>query len=149
MNLELPSKRGVRFLLAEDIRSEGSGKFSLLGVFPGDRFSLIDPPPAIAVPGMAVVMPSLAFVFVVTEGKGKTTGTFRVVGPDRKTVGAEMPTRAIDLQEGRPSVIGATAKPFAAPTFGTYTAELSIGTATFRFPFTIDKATKAKSKQTG
>jgi hypothetical protein len=146
MNGTPPSKRGVKFILAEDIRNEGSGKFSLLGVFPGERLGVLGTPAPGTPPGVAVALPSLAFVFIVTEGKGKTTGTFKVTGSDRNVVGSEMPLQPVELRDNQPSVIGATAKPFLAPSFGTYTVELTLGKAKFRFRFTIEKGKDPKSK---
>ena len=147
MSRRPPGKRDVRFLLSEDIRQETSIKSSLLGLIPGERFAVEGSPPPNAPPGVAILLPSLAFFFVITGGQGKFEGRFKIVAPDKKTVLVDMPTdRTLDIVPGRVTVFGTAAKPFLGPTFGQYSVQLQIGEATFKFPMVIEKGSARRQK---
>jgi hypothetical protein len=117
----------------------------MLGVFAGERFAVGGQPP----PGAgnaAIVIPSLTFVFIVEGGEGKQAGRFKILAPDKKTAITDSPIEKIEMVRGRPSIFVSGAKPFIGPAFGTYTAQLEIGNAKFKFPFTIEKGIEPKSK---
>jgi hypothetical protein len=137
--IRIPTKSAIRFILAEDVRPEGNGKFSLLGVFPGERFMVGGEAPIGSPPNLAFAMPSLAFVFVITDGEGKIPAKFKIIGTDKKTVLVEAPT-TIEIAKGRPAVFMTGAKPFTGEKFGSYTAQLEMGNKKFGFPFLIEKA---------
>jgi hypothetical protein len=145
MNNKAPSRRGVRFFLAEDVRQETGGKFSLLGVFAGEKIFVSGTPPEVP-STIAFGLPSLAFVFVLTEGEGRFEGRFRLVAPDRKTVLTESTFELMELRRGHSNTIATTAKPFVGAAFGTYTAELTVGKTRFKFPIEIAKAADEKKK---
>jgi len=133
-------RRSIKFILAEDIRNEPGGKFSLLGVFPGERFAIGGEIPQ----GVNAVffMQSLVLVFIISGGdEGKHPGTFKIISPDKKTVILESAiNQAIEIAKDRSAVFVTGLRPFLGPAFGTYTAHLQIGRNTFEFPFTIEKA---------
>jgi hypothetical protein len=139
MSTKLPTRRDVRFLLAEDIRQEAGSKSSLLGLIPGERFWVAGPPPAGAPATVAFVLPSLAFMFIITGGQGSFRGRFRIVAPD-KTVVVDTPLeKTIDVVTGRPSVFATASKPFAGPGFGEYSIQLELDKTKFAFPMVIEK----------
>jgi hypothetical protein len=144
----LPTKRDVRFLLAEDIRQEASTRPTLLGLIPGERFMVGGSPPSVAPPGTAFVLPSLAFVFIITGGHGKFEGRFRIVAPDRKTPAVDIPVEEpIAIAPGKVSVFGTTAKPFIGSAFGKYSVELQVGNTSFKFPMMITKGAATPKKR--
>lgn len=145
MSTKLPSKRDIRFTVAEDVRHEAAGRYSLLGVFPGERFAVGGPPPAQA-QSAAFMIPSLAFVFTITGGEGKFSGRVRICAPDGKTILADSQIEGIDLATGRSSVLANASKPFVGPSFGTYAVTLEIGTARFKYPLIIEKAAESKPR---
>ena len=139
MSKKIPTKRDVRFILAEDIRQEAQNKSSLLGLIPGERFTVVGPPPAGAPPNVAFVLPSLAFMFIITAGNGSFNGKFRIIAPN-KTVVADVPLdKAMELVAGRVAVFATASKPFSGPGFGTYSVQLDLGQAKFAFPMVIEK----------
>lgn len=145
--IKIPAKSAIRFILAEDVRPEGNGKFSLLGVFPGERFMVGGEAPVGSPQNLAFAMPSLAFVFVITDGEGKIPGKFKIISTDKKTVLIEAPIeKGIEIVKGRPAVFITGAKPFAGEKFGSYTAQLEMGNRKFKFPFLIEKAPPATPK---
>jgi hypothetical protein len=141
-----PAKRSIKFILAEDIRNESDGKFSLLGVFPGERFAIGgEPPPGLT--NAAFFIQSLIFLFIISGGdEGKHPGHFKIIGPDKKTVVMDTPiNQPVEIMKGRSAVFVSGLKPFLGPAFGTYTAQLQIGGNKYKFPFTIEKAPTKKS----
>jgi hypothetical protein len=137
MNAKLPSKRDLKFLLAEDVRPEMGGKFSLVGLIPGERIAIQGEPP----PGVAFAIPSLSFVFILAgPSAGTFKGRFRIVAPDKKTIVSDVPLeKPIQKPAGKASMFAAAAKPFAGPAFGTYSVQLDLGKVNFRFPVTVEK----------
>jgi hypothetical protein len=147
MNARLPTKRDVKFILAEDIRQEALGKSSLLGVIPGERFLVGGPPPAAAPANVEFVLSSLAFFFAITGGEGSFKGRFRILGPDKKTVVVDMPIdKPIEVVGGKGAVFATASKPFIGSAFGTYSVQLELDKAKFSFPMTIEKGRLAKAK---
>jgi hypothetical protein len=143
----VPSKSAIKFILSEDIRAEGNGKFSLLGVFPGERLAVTGEPPK-EVPNAAFVLPSLSLVFVITDGEGTLQGSFRILGPDKKIVIAQSAAnQTVEIKKGQPSVFASALRPFLGPSFGEYSIELLIERARFRFPFLIEKAPDQKKEE--
>lgn len=139
MTTKLPTKAGVKFILAEDIRAEGQGRFSLLGVFPADRFAVGGTVP----PGFenaAFVLPSLAFLLLISGGEGTFSARFKIIAPDRKTILNDVPLAPVTVQAHLPSVVANVAKPFVGPAFGVYTIQLEIDKAKFKFPVHIEQA---------
>jgi hypothetical protein len=118
MSAKLPTKGGIKFILAEEVRQETGGKFSLLGVFPGGRFAVAGPPPP-GVGNAAIVLQSLAFVFIVEGGEGKQSGRFKILAPDKKTAVSDSPIEKLEMVGGRPLIFATGAKPFIGPAFGT------------------------------
>jgi hypothetical protein len=141
MSSKLGVKPHVKFLLAEDVRQEAMGKISLLGVLPGERFLVSGPPPTFppGFPSPVFVVPSLAFVFIVSDLGGNLAGRFSIVAPDGKTDIAKV-DMAVPGQKNSPTVAFSIARPFAGPSFGEYTIRLEIGTHRWKFALTIDKA---------
>ena len=141
MSKKLPTKRDVRFILAEDVRQELMGKASLQGFMPGDEFLVGGNPPPGAPPNVAFVVASLAFLFVVTgAGEGKFDGRFRAIAPDKKTVVFDSPAgQPLEKIADKAAVFGTVAKPFIGPAFGIYTVQLVLDKAKFSFPMTIGK----------
>jgi hypothetical protein len=146
MNSKQGVKPRVKLLVAEDLRQETMGKFSLLGVLPGERF-LVGGPAPISPPGFpnaAFMIPSLAFVFIISGLEGNLAGKFFILAPDGKSEAgrAEMvPT--IAAQKNSPTIAFAIARPFAGPSFGEYTIRLDIGKHKWKFPLVIEKAPDA------
>ncbi len=147
MSTKMPSKRDVKFLLAEDIRQEALNKSSLLGLIPGERFNVGGAPPAGAPANVAFALPSLAFFFVITGGEGTYKGRFKILGPDKKIVIVDMPIdKPIELTAGKAAVFATASKPFVGPGFGTYSVQLELDKAKFAFPMTIEKGRLPKTK---
>jgi len=144
MNAKLPSKSDIKFLMAEDVRTEIGGKFSLIGVIPGERFAVQGQPP----PGVAFAIPSVTFIFILGGASaGNFKGHFRIVAPDKKTVVTDMPLeKPIQKAAGTTAMFAAGAKPFVGPALGTYSAQLDLGKVKFRFPFTVDNAADARKE---
>lgn len=139
---KLPTKTDIKFLVSEDLRIEGQGKFSLLGVFAGERFAVGgDPPEGV---NAAFVLPSLALLFLVSGGEGKFSGSVRIVAPDGKTVIGQAAPASVSIRADRPATIANISKPFIGPAFGEYTVELEIGSAKYKFPLVIDRAPRKK-----
>ena len=140
MSNKLPTKRDVKFLLAEDVRQEILGKVSLQGLMPGDEFLVGGKPPPGVGANVAFVIPSLAFVFVVTgSGEGKFNGRFKIIAPDKKTI-IEIPAdKPIEKVAGKATMFMTAAKPFIGPAFGTYTVQLELDKAKFAFAMIIGK----------
>jgi hypothetical protein len=118
------------------------GKFSMLGVLPGERFAVGGPAP-IAPPGFpsaAFVIPSLAFVFIVSGLDGNVAGRFSILAPDRKTDVARAEMAFVPAQKNIPTVAFTIARPFLGPSFGEYTIRLEFGKHSWKFPLVIDKA---------
>jgi len=142
MSSKLGVKPHVKLLLAEDVRQEAMGKFSLLGVLPGERF-LVGGPVPISLPGLpsaAFMIPSLAFVFIVSGLEGNLVGKFSLFAPDGKTNVAMVEMVPVVVQKNSSTVATAIARPFAGPSFGEYTIRLEIGKHKWKFPLVIEKA---------
>jgi hypothetical protein len=140
MNNIYPKKDMVRFILAEEVRPELLGKLSLQGFMPGEQFRVAGQPPPNLPPGIAFLVPSLAFVFVIAGGQGKFVGHFRVIAPDKKTIvmdaAAEKP---IETRTGKVSIFAMGAKPFFGPAFGTYSIRLDLDDTKYVFPMSVEK----------
>ena len=144
MSNQIPTKRDVKFLLSEDIRQEVHGKLSLQGYMPGEHFLVGGKPPDGAGSNVAFVLPSLAFLFVITGGEGKFSGRFKVIAPDKKTTLVDTPAeKPIDKPRGKTAVFAMTSRPFVGPSFGAYTVQLELDKAKFVFPMRIEKSPKA------
>jgi len=145
MNARLPTKRDLKFFLAEDIRPEANGKVSLIGLIPGERLAIHGPSPG---PNIAFAIPGMSFLFVVTgTSVGQFPARFRITAPDKKTIVLDTPSdEPIRKLLGKPAVFGTTCRPFAGPSFGTYTVRLELGKAGFSFPITVEKAPDRKIK---
>lgn len=149
MNAKLPRKQDIRFIVAEDIRPEIMGKISLQGLMPGEQFFVAGNPPSPLPPGMppvAFLIPSLAFVFVITgAATGKFRGLFKIVAPDKKTVIVETPAaNPIEKVAGKAALFATISKPFVGPAFGTYSVRLELNGAKFSFPMGIEKGSVPK-----
>jgi hypothetical protein len=135
-----PKKRDVRFVLAEDVRPELMGKLSLQGFMPGEQFRVVGQPPS-NVPGVAFLVPSLAFVFVITGGTGKFIGRFKIVAPDKKTIVMDTAAdKPIEARADKVSVFVMGARPFFGPSFGVYSVRLDLDKMRYVFPMTVMKA---------
>jgi hypothetical protein len=134
------SKHSVKFILAEDARGEGDGKFSLLGVFPDERVWVKgDVPPGLGTAAFA--LPSLACVFIITGPPGKYTGHFSVIGTDGKTKILDAAIdQSLEILKGRPATFVTAMKPFVGPAFGSYSMILELGKEKHKFPFVVEKA---------
>ena len=140
MTTKLPTKRDVRFILAEDLRQEAPGKLSIFGFMAGDQILVGGDPPK-EFPGAAFILPSLAFLFVISAGEGNFGGRLRVIAPDRKTVVFDAPFQApLEKKKGVSAIFGTGARPFLGPSYGTYTAEFTLQEVRFKFPILIEKA---------
>lgn len=144
--MKVPKKSSIRLILSEEARAEGNGKFSLLGVFPGEQFQVGGEPPPAGFEQFAFVMPSLSFVFIFTDGEGKVPSRLSILGPDKKPLFAEAEiANGIEIAKGRPAIFLSGMRPFLGPKFGTYTIVLKMGkTAVFKFPFHVEKAPAPK-----
>jgi hypothetical protein len=140
-------RHSIKFILAEDARPEGDGKFTLLGVLPGEHVAVGGEPP----PGMqnaAFVLSSLVCVFILTGPEGKYPARFSVIGPDKKSKILDAPiAQPIEVLKGRPAVFVTGLKPFIGASFGSYSAHLEIGNAKYKFPFVIEKALPSAKKK--
>jgi len=145
--VKLPSKADVKFTVSEDIRQEGLGRFSLLGVFAGERFAVGGDLPQ-GFGSAAFVLPSLAFLFVISKGEGTVPGSIKITAPDGKTVVGQSSGDFV-MQADKATVIANIAKPFIGPAFGTYTVQIGIGPRRYKFPVVIEeppRATRRKAK---
>jgi hypothetical protein len=142
--IKLPKKGDVKFLVAEDIRIEAAGRFTLLGLFVGERFLVAGPPKVI--PGMAFALPSLGFLFIIDKGAGRVPGRLVITAPDKKTVVGDSLIEAIEMTSGLHSALANVSRPFIGPSFGTYTVRLEVGTAKFAFPLTVEKTPESRAK---
>jgi hypothetical protein len=143
MNSKQGVKPRVKLLVAEDLRQEAMGKFSLLGILPGERFLVGGPAPILppGFPSVAFMIPSLAFVFIISGLEGKLTGKFSILAPDGKSeAGSSEMVPTVAAQKNSPTIAFAIARPFAGPTFGEYTIRLDIGKHKWRFPLVVEKA---------
>lgn len=128
----------VKFTLAEEVRAEISGKFSLLGVYPGEQVVVSGIRPHELPTGVEFALQSLAFIFVaIGDLEGKFDSKYQVVAPDRKTVLYDGESQIVELKVNAPSVFGTSIKPFVGPEFGLYTTVLTIGEFRTEFPFEI------------
>jgi hypothetical protein len=144
--MKIPRKSAIRLILSEEARAEGNGKFSLLGVFPGERFQVGGETPPVGFEQFAFVLPSLAFVFVITDGEGRVPSKLSVLGPDKKPLFPETEiANGIEIKKGSPAIFLSGLRPFLGPKFGAYTIVLKMGkTAVFKFPFQVEKAPAPK-----
>jgi hypothetical protein len=140
MNNIYPRKGNIRFILAEEVRPELMGKLSLQGFMPGEQFRVIGQPPPNLPPGIAFLVPSLAFVFAITGGRGKFVGRFRVIAPDKKTILMDVPAeKPIEARTDKISVFVMGARPFFGPAFGTYSVRLDLDDTKYVFPMSVEK----------
>jgi hypothetical protein len=135
---KLPTRKDIRFLIAEDVRAEAGGKFSILGVIPGHSVSIGGSAPPHT--PFAFIIPSLALVFLIDGGIGTFAGRLKIVAPDKKTAVADMELQPMEMGPQRPSFVANIARPFAGSAYGTYIAELQIGSAKFKYHFVVEPA---------
>ncbi len=83
MTKKFPTHEKTVFLLCEDVRHEGGGKFSLLGVISSNHITTERRPEDAGKEG-AQAMPSLTFVFIFRDGEGEFTLRVGVISPDGK-----------------------------------------------------------------
>lgn len=140
MSKKVPKRSNVKLIVAEDVRAELGGKFSALGVFPGERFAVGGPPPVPppGAPPLAFMLSSFAFIFLVSGAEGKYGGRVRVIAPDGKTVISDSPIAQTPFLSDRPTVIAGGSKPFMGPAFGTYKIHLELGGSKMTFPLLIE-----------
>ena len=145
MSEKPPKRSNVKLIVAEDVRGELGGKFSALGVFPGERFAVGGSPPVLppGSPPVAFFLSSLAFLFVVSGAEGKYAGRVRVIAPDGKTVISDSPIEQTQFSVDRPTVIAGGSKPFVGPAFGTYKISLELGGSKMTFPLLIEAGPSA------
>lgn len=136
-----PTASDIKFILAEDVRQEAFGKFTLLGVFPGEEFNVGGKPP-VEIPDAKFFLPSLICVLIFTGESGPFDCSIRLIAPNRSDEASrKAANHRVDKKRGKPAVLVTGFKPFVGKAFGDYTMELTIGKDKYLFPIRIRKAT--------
>jgi hypothetical protein len=129
----------VNFLLAEEVRSEVSGKLTILGLYPGDVIVLLKGArPAGVSPDTPSGIERMVILAVITgapEGLHKLKG--RMLNPAGE---AEIPEIALDdaiAKSGQSHTAIIEFKPFMINQLGIFNFELFIDDTKFTFPFEV------------
>lgn len=135
MTQKYPVAGNVKFILCEDVRMEAHQKLTLLGVFPADSITVLNPKEPPGGSGVAVLT-SLTVVAVLKQAQGRFDARLRIVAPGG-TAAFDEHIGAIELPKRGAATLAAKAMGFVVPAFGSYRAELQLDEKVYPFPFEI------------
>jgi hypothetical protein len=118
-----PTDANVDFLVCDEARQEPDGKINLLGLYPSREIRL-NPEAQLPV-GL-----NLGFVFVLRDGDGEFSASFRIADP----LGKELLNHALpDFKKtaGQGHALSLNVRAIPVLTLGNYTAELCAGDLRF------------------
>lgn len=124
----LPTDSNIKFLIADDIREEVGGKFSILGYYPSNILQLsvpsTPPLPTTATVG-ALVIPSLTILWSFTDGAGEYSAKISIKDPAGQDLINAAPQNIIKNDTGEMNMI-MKISPFIVNAKGSFecTAEL-------------------------
>lgn len=136
MTKKLPTHEKAVFLLCEDVRQEGSGKFSLLGMIPANNITTETRPEDAGKDGLQV-LPSLTFVFIFRDGEGEFAMRVGVIAPDGKELApSESRTQTKAADEALNSIFKLA--PFVVNS-GKYRAYVLLDSERYEYEFVIQE----------
>ena len=122
-------------MLCEDAREEKSGKFTVVGLFPGNRI-LIDTP--LVADDKKPAIP-LAFLIIFRDGDGEAKLTIHTSDPDGNDMAAIVsPAQTITKLADRTLTLTVRTPAFAVPKLGTYVVNVMLDDKRYQFPFLIE-----------
>jgi len=129
----------VDFLISEEVRPEANGKFTVLGLFPGNIVILMkgtrlkDTPEE--TPDFFEKLVFLVVASDMSEGRHKFSGS--LTDPAGKTMKSKEAFGEADVKKGFTHAIILEMKPFTVRLFGLYTFNFFVDRKKFSFPFEI------------
>jgi len=135
MSKKYPATKAVKFVLCEDVREEAHQKLSLLGVYPADSVTVVNPTPPPSGSGVALLA-SLAIVVVIKDLQGEFGTRLKVVAPDGETTFDEA-MGTIQLTHRGAATLTWKIQGFIVPKFGRFRAELHLDDRSYPFEFEI------------
>jgi len=129
----------IKFLIAEDIRPEASGKMVILGLFPDDIIIFVKPvSPENITPEKPHVIEKLYILLNVTNLSEKTHKfKAKIIDPDGKPYQENIELGEAFIKSGSSHTLLIKLQPFVVQTFGIYTCVFNVNNKSFKFPFEI------------
>lgn len=131
MKKRLPDQDAV-FLVCDDVRHEGSGKVSLLGLFGGGDVQISGPYTE------GEVIESLAIYCIFNNGEGEFQVRTKLTDPaGKETLG---PLEKARIDRGNKFGLTVRIRPFAVTSLGIYTLTVFIDDSEYTFEFPVRAA---------
>ena len=119
--------------MCEEAREEKTGKFTIIGFFPGSRLVVTSPPTA-----DKKVTVVLTFMVVFCDGEGDAKLHARVLDPDGTEVIAMVVAHPVTKLSDKVMTLAMHVPAFPITKLGTYTMRLNLDDKTFDFPFYVE-----------
>lgn len=128
----------VQFLLADGVRQEQGGKFTVLGFYPGNGVLLNQPLPKKVPDGFkGVALPGLTLIITLFDGNGSFSGDLKIIRPSGELLGKGSTNIVIEKNKGKSASLLIPIEPFPVTEFGDYQATLKLGAHKYDFVFRI------------
>lgn len=115
--------KDLQFLLADAVRQEDGGKLTVLGLYTGEAVLLKEPLPKTLPEGMkGLALPGLTILATARDGHGSFNFSFKLYGPDGKSLGKGIVGAKLEKQKFAPANLLIPVQPFPISGFGTYRA---------------------------
>lgn len=138
MSKTYPEKKDVTFILCDDVRREGNGKITLLGVYSSEEISVEREKDD----DSNIELQELAFYFTIKGGEGEFKSRAKVCyspeGKPEETIFDE-DFSVIKKKDGITAVAGFKISPIILRSYGKYTAALTLDETAFTFPFYLTR----------
>jgi hypothetical protein len=133
----------IKFLLADEIRSEVSGKVIVLGLYSdntllvvpdkAERAQTTDADAEQARPGIAI----LSVLTIITGKPGEFDGWFKLIDPNGNLVSKNLSAHHIVVKPDRHVNVIARFAPFVVTAYGTWRFEFTLDSETTTFEFRV------------
>lgn len=136
MRKNYPRKEDVAFILCDDIRREGNGKITLLGIYASDEISVGREKDE----GSNIEFQELSFYFTIKAGEGDFKSRAKICySPENQSEETifDEEFSVIKKKDGVTAVAGFKISPIVLRSYGKYKVTLTLDDNEFTFPFFI------------
>ena len=134
----------IKFLVAEDVRMEANGKFTILGLFADDVIIMQAGIESESIPsGIPFGFEKITFLIHVSKLLGEHKFSGELFDPSGESYRPRMPLGEMNIKEGESHAILLEVKPFIVKKTGTYLFNFYVDEG--KTPFTFEVIEKAKS----
>lgn len=135
----------IKFLIAEEIRSEGSesGKVTILGLFPDDNILILDPASqGNTDPNEKIGIEKLVILINASNlPEKKCKFKVKFIDPSGEEYRSAIELGETETQKGTSQTFIIKLQPFLIKEFGVYTCVFYVDKKPFKFPFSVTEKT--------